>query len=100
MGLEPTTPGLGSLAEGLDTRRRSTPNLVNRAGFRRLRPSGPAWLRRPVLERLGHEWRTRGREGERNRARETYLPLRLVGLLGSRGLASRSPRLLVGTLQA
>ena len=34
---------MASRAKRLGTRRRSTPTVFNHAGFRRLRPSGPAW---------------------------------------------------------
>ena len=60
MGLEPTTPSLGSLSDGHDARRRPTTIACTRAGLRPLTARRPAWLREPFLRRLGQEWATAG----------------------------------------
>ena len=60
MGLEPTTPGLGSRADGHDARRRPTTIASSYAGLRPLTARRPAWLRESVLRRLGQEWATAG----------------------------------------
>jgi hypothetical protein len=59
-GIESVTSGLQSRAEWYDAPRRATTNALNQAGFRRLRPQGPAWLR----GQLAAVW---GISGERGR---------------------------------
>jgi hypothetical protein len=61
VGIEPTTSGSGGHVTSHDSGRRPTTIAVNHAGFLSLPPRKPAWLREPVLGRLGHEWGTRNR---------------------------------------
>ena len=58
VGIEPTTSGSGGHADEGDTRQRARTIADNHAGFLSLPPSRPAWLREPILRRLGHEWGT------------------------------------------
>jgi hypothetical protein len=57
-GIEPVTFGLQSRASHHDGRQRTAMNERSQAGL--LPPKGqrPAWLRRLILSRLGHEWAT------------------------------------------
>ena len=55
MGLEPTTPGLGSQYDGGDARRRTACIALNGAGLQPMRYRiKPAWLRGSFSDRFGH----------------------------------------------